>query len=256
MAWFRNFTALAVLFLLAAAFPVPAGDGIRQVQLKLQKKGFDPGPADGLMGPKTRQAIREFQASQGLAITGRLDEPTRKALGVEFQMVTVPADTRIHVRLNDYLDSGQSRVGQRFTMTVAEAVAVGNTVVIPRGATVTGTVVEVESAQRPQKGGKLVLRPDALSLDGETVLLQGTITGEGQSLEGEGSIKEDLKEIGIAAGIGAALGGILKGGKGALAGVLIGGGGAFLGTKGEQVKLRPETRLVIELSQSVSVPVS
>jgi hypothetical protein len=56
---------------------------IRQVQKVLDQEGFDPGAIDGLMGNMTRQAIRDFQQSRGLAEGGTLTEETVQALGVK-----------------------------------------------------------------------------------------------------------------------------------------------------------------------------
>ena len=42
----------------------------RQIQLALKRRGYDPGPVDGLMGRRTSNAIRAFQAEHGLAVTG------------------------------------------------------------------------------------------------------------------------------------------------------------------------------------------
>ena len=41
-------------------------EGTRQVQRQLAKRGYDPGPVDGVAGPKTQHAFRQFQQSQGL----------------------------------------------------------------------------------------------------------------------------------------------------------------------------------------------
>jgi hypothetical protein len=59
---------------------VPADWRIGQAQDRLQAAGFDPGPLDGVLGPRTREALRRYQASQGLPVTGALDEATRQAL--------------------------------------------------------------------------------------------------------------------------------------------------------------------------------
>jgi hypothetical protein len=56
---------------------------IRQVQQRLRAAGFDPGPADGQLGPRTVKALRDYQAKRKLAVTGQLDDATRKALGLE-----------------------------------------------------------------------------------------------------------------------------------------------------------------------------
>ena len=45
----------------------------RQVQQRLREAGFDPGPADGQLGPRTRDAIRRWQESAGVPATGYLD---------------------------------------------------------------------------------------------------------------------------------------------------------------------------------------
>lgn len=58
-------------------------DTVRQVQQGLKDKGHDPGPIDGVMGPQTQSALREFQQSQGMNASGTLDQDTMGALGVE-----------------------------------------------------------------------------------------------------------------------------------------------------------------------------
>jgi hypothetical protein len=55
---------------------------IKKVQESLNDKGFDAGPADGSLGPRTRAAIRQFQESEKLPVTGRLDAETAGKLGV------------------------------------------------------------------------------------------------------------------------------------------------------------------------------
>ncbi|MEW6170749.1 MAG: peptidoglycan-binding domain-containing protein [Candidatus Omnitrophota bacterium] len=48
----------------------------RQIQVALQKAGFDPGIIDGRIGPKTREAIKAFQAANGLGADGRVGKET------------------------------------------------------------------------------------------------------------------------------------------------------------------------------------
>jgi peptidoglycan hydrolase-like protein with peptidoglycan-binding domain len=60
-----------------------AGDEkIKQVQQKLKDQGHDAGPVDGVMGPKTQAALKEFQSAKGLKDSGQLDRETMAALGV------------------------------------------------------------------------------------------------------------------------------------------------------------------------------
>jgi peptidoglycan hydrolase-like protein with peptidoglycan-binding domain len=55
---------------------------IKQVQQKLKDQGHDAGPVDGVMGPKTQAALKEFQSAKGLKDSGQLDRETMAALGV------------------------------------------------------------------------------------------------------------------------------------------------------------------------------
>jgi len=56
---------------------------VRAAQQALKDKGHDPGTVDGVMGPKTQAALKDFQKSQGIQETGRLDAETMSKLGVE-----------------------------------------------------------------------------------------------------------------------------------------------------------------------------
>ena len=56
---------------------------VKAVQQALKDKGHDPGEVDGKMGPKTQQAIRDYQQKEGLKTTGRLDSETASKLGVQ-----------------------------------------------------------------------------------------------------------------------------------------------------------------------------
>jgi peptidoglycan hydrolase-like protein with peptidoglycan-binding domain len=55
-------------------------DTVKQAQEQLSSLGHDAGPADGIMGPKTQAAVKEFQESKGLQVSGRLDSQTLAAL--------------------------------------------------------------------------------------------------------------------------------------------------------------------------------
>jgi hypothetical protein len=53
---------------------------IGQAQERLKAAGFNPGPLDGVLGPRTKEALRRYQASQALPVTGEFDEATRQVL--------------------------------------------------------------------------------------------------------------------------------------------------------------------------------
>lgn len=56
---------------------------IRQAQTRLQATGFDPGPIDGVLGRGTREAIRQYQKTFDLPVTGELDSATLEDLGIQ-----------------------------------------------------------------------------------------------------------------------------------------------------------------------------
>ncbi|GGE93290.1 SEL1-like repeat protein [Stappia taiwanensis] len=56
---------------------------VRQAQELLIKRGFDPGTADGRVGPRTREAVRAFQMTAGLPVTGEIDAALLKALAAQ-----------------------------------------------------------------------------------------------------------------------------------------------------------------------------
>jgi peptidoglycan hydrolase-like protein with peptidoglycan-binding domain len=57
-------------------------EDVKSVQEALKDKGHNPGPIDGVMGPQTQQALRNFQRAQNIQQTGQLDSSTASALGV------------------------------------------------------------------------------------------------------------------------------------------------------------------------------
>jgi hypothetical protein len=60
------------------------GDSLAaQVQDALNQNGYDAGPADGDVGPQTRDAIAAFQQDHGLAATGRINSALLGALRID-----------------------------------------------------------------------------------------------------------------------------------------------------------------------------
>jgi peptidoglycan hydrolase-like protein with peptidoglycan-binding domain len=55
---------------------------IQVAQRHLRAFGFDPGPSDGIYTAQTQAAVRAFQATYGLVVSGRLDRQTREMLKV------------------------------------------------------------------------------------------------------------------------------------------------------------------------------
>ncbi|MGF7160285.1 peptidoglycan hydrolase-like protein with peptidoglycan-binding domain [Rhodoligotrophos appendicifer] len=69
----------------AALAPVAGDEGEREktklIQQGLAELGYSPGPADGIAGAQTRQAISQFQKDRDLPATGQIDGATLRELG-------------------------------------------------------------------------------------------------------------------------------------------------------------------------------
>jgi peptidoglycan hydrolase-like protein with peptidoglycan-binding domain len=80
----------------AAQAPALTPDQVKRAQESLKAEGWDPGPVDGVVGPRTRQALRAYQARAGLPQTGVLDATTfqrlapRAPLAFECTIATPP----------------------------------------------------------------------------------------------------------------------------------------------------------------------
>jgi peptidoglycan hydrolase-like protein with peptidoglycan-binding domain len=55
---------------------------IQVAQRHLRACGFDPGPMHGIYTAQTQAAVRAFQATYGLSVSGLLDRQTREQLKV------------------------------------------------------------------------------------------------------------------------------------------------------------------------------
>ncbi len=56
---------------------------VMAMQQALKDKGFDPGPIDGTPGPRTTSALKEYQKSEDLTMTGKMDHDTAAKLRVK-----------------------------------------------------------------------------------------------------------------------------------------------------------------------------
>jgi len=164
----------------------------------------------------------------------------------------VPAGTTITVSLGSAIGSKLSQPGQTFNGSVSKDVVVGNEVVIPRGANVTGTVTDAKPLGRFKGGAELQVRLESVTLNGADVPVQTAA----RTFTAKGKGKRTAIMTGGGAALGGIIGGLAGGGKGAAIGALAGGGAgaggaAFSGNK--DIVLPAETVVSFELSQPLEV---
>jgi flagellum-specific peptidoglycan hydrolase FlgJ len=97
-----------------------------ELQEALSALGFNPGPADGIFGPRTKEALMAFQRSSGIAVDGICGPQTRAALS---GTTTVPGDGQIPKTGNAFIDSiavdairSQQESGIPASVTIAQAI--------------------------------------------------------------------------------------------------------------------------------------
>jgi type IV secretion system protein VirB10 len=62
--------------------PLSSPEMIRRAQVALHDKGYYEGKIDGIMGPRTANALKVYQSEHNLAETGKLDPDTARSLGI------------------------------------------------------------------------------------------------------------------------------------------------------------------------------
>jgi len=149
----------------------------------------------------------------------------------------IPAGTAVQVRIVEKLSSETANVGQVFHGTLAAPVVANGRMLFPKGAQVTGEVVNVERSGR-------------LSTPGELHLSLRTIRSGARSyavavlpivIKGESHTKSNVTKIGSGTAVGALIGAIAGGRKGAAIGAGVGaaagtGAAAATGKKPAQVE--------------------
>ncbi len=88
-------------------------DQVEQLQQALNDKGFDAGDVDGIWGPETRAALRNFQEEHGMkGASGQLDPETLQALGLDAsKFASGPSSTTTGSGGQDTGSSGSQGMG-------------------------------------------------------------------------------------------------------------------------------------------------
>jgi hypothetical protein len=150
--------------------------------------------------------------------------------------VVAPAGTELRLELTTSLSSETAQAEAPVSARVLEAVVVDDVTVIPAGAVLHGTVIDVERAGRVRGRSHLAFRFTEIAVEGQ----RDAIRTRELTFEGEATLRDDATKVGTGAGIGAVIGGIVGGGGGAAKGAAIGGAagaGAVLATRGREVEL-------------------
>ena len=171
----------------------------------------------------------------------------------KYREVTIPAGTRLGVRLNTGVTSNASRVEDPVDATLIAPVKIGHEEVVPAGSHVKGFVASARRSGKVKGRASLAVRFRTLTVNGESYPIAAQVSRVAPATK-----KQDAEKIAIPAAGGAAIGAIVGGKKGAAAGAAIGGGAGtavVLSTPGKEVSLPHGSVLSLRLQQAVTVRV-
>ncbi len=206
-------------------------------------------PPDGSEGqqgpPEGRQPMGQSYGSP----TNTAPIPGGQQAGIP---VTVPPESILRIRINRGLDSNHIQPGAAFDGTVLTDIIADGQVAIPRGASVTGMVVDAKKAGVFKGQGELSLQINSVTLGGQVYPLNTEMwsaTGRDKTAGTVGST------VGTSA-FGAILGGIFGGGAGAAIGAGVGAGAGLAGsaaTPRGQIIIPPESVLTFHTANPTTV---
>ena len=174
----------------------------------------------------------------------------------QYQQVVVPASSVISLQVQAPVSSEQARVEDRVEARVTRDVMADNSVAIPSGSRVLGTVMAVDRGGKIKERARLDVRFHTLVLADGTEIPMRTET---VSRFGESPTGESARKIGGAAVGGAILGAIIGGGKGAAIGGATGAaGGTAVVMAGDRnaATLPAGTILSVRLANPVTIDVA
>ena len=238
--------------------PPPDGTGSAPPPADAQDAQNNPGAAQPPQGgyypqqnqqqqgppPTGRQPLGDNYASQSGA-----EIPGGQRAGIE---VTVPGGAMLRIRINRGLDSNHIRPGTNFDGIVLTDVVAEGVVAIPRGATVTGTVIDAKKAGVFKGEGELSLQINSLTLGGRSYPLTSDIWANNGQDKTTSTVN---KTVGFGV-IGALIGAVAGGGEGAAIGAGIGAGAGLAGSAASprgQIIIPPESVLTFRTATPLVV---
>jgi hypothetical protein len=175
-----------------------------------------------------------------------------KTLLSEPEEIVVPYGTGLAVRLTGTLSSDLNQPGDTFLANLAAPIVIGDRVIVPEGAGVTGRIVGARNARHFSGRSALVIEVTGLDFNGRSYELRSSQ----YSKQGASRNAYAAAAITTGTGVGAVIGAVLGRGKGAAIGAVLGaaaGTGVQAVTKSAPAELSAESTLSLRLEAPLKV---
>ena len=235
---------LTVLFVAMLATGTLFADTIELADGSLLEGDFV-GSSNGIIMFNTGEGIEAFPEAEVVGMwfsSGVATRESEMAQAGPAPTVSVPAGTRLVVRMSDTVDSRNHRAGHRFRGQLESAVVVDGVTVLPRGAIVHGQVMSAQQSGRAVGSSSLSLAFTDVMIDD----VLHPISTDGLSAQTSGEAGRTIGRTARAA----AIGGLIDGSSGARTGAKVGAGVSIL-TSGASVNVPRGT--IVETSLRVAL---
>lgn len=145
-----------------------SGDEVIQIQKKLKQWGYYNGSIDGSYGSKTYQAIKNFQAKNGLTVDGIAGTKTLQALGISTKKTTANNNVNLLARAI----SGEAR-GEPYEGQVAVGAVILNRVNSSKFPNTLAGVIYQSGAFDSVMDGQINMEPTSAALKAAQDALSG-----------------------------------------------------------------------------------
>ena len=145
-----------------------SGDEVIQIQNKLKQWGYYNGAIDGSYGSKTYQAVKNFQAKNGLTADGVAGTKTLEALGISTKKTTANNNVNLLARAI----SGEAR-GESYEGQVAVGAVILNRVNSSKFPNTLAGVIYQSGAFDSVKDGQINMEPTSTALKAAQDALSG-----------------------------------------------------------------------------------
>lgn len=213
------------------------------------------------------------QAEPSMPIYNNVNQPmTYNNQPLRGSVITVPAGSSFNATLTNGLSSANVTAGQPVYMVLGHDFYYGDKLVAPSGSSVSGTVIEAQSAKHGSINGKLSVRFNQITTPmGTMIPISAVIKTDDNSGVLVGGTKADVakeytKDLAVGSAAGALSGlvfGALAGGtslgRGVALGTAVGAGGGLVKSaidKGNDVEIPANSNVELYLTQPITVSAS